>query len=46
MMTHHELARAGKVASRLDEDYRKSIVAGIRYWNGSAWTSEPSTVRR
>jgi len=46
MMTHSELARAGKVASRLDEDYRKSIVAGIRYWNGSAWTPEPSKVRR
>ena len=39
---HQDLAGAGKVASGLDEAYGMKLIVGIRYWNGSAWTSEPS----
>ena len=45
-MNHYELRRAGALTSRLDESYREMLRAGVRYWNGSAWTSEPSMCRR
>jgi len=45
-MKHYELRRAGALTSVLGEEYRKSLLSGIRYWNGSDWTAEPSMVRR
>jgi hypothetical protein len=43
---HQDLTGAGRVASVLDEAYAKKLIEGIRWWNGSAWTSEPSKNRR
>jgi len=45
-MKHYELRRSGALTSVLGDDYRKSLIAGIRYWTGSGWTAEPSPVRR
>ena len=43
---HEDLVKAGKLTSVLDETYRDTVLAGIRYWNGSTWTVEPSINRR
>ena len=45
-MKHYELRRSGALTSVLGEEYRKSVLAGIRYWNGSELTAEPSMVKR
>jgi len=42
IVRHRDLAATGKLASVLDEAYAKKLIEGIRWWNGSAWTSEPS----
>jgi hypothetical protein len=32
--------------SVLDDAYKARLVEDIRYWDGSAWTPEPTPVRR
>jgi hypothetical protein len=44
--SHYELNRTGAITSVLGDPYREMLRAGIRYWNGSGWTAEPSTCRR
>jgi hypothetical protein len=39
---HREMAKAGRLTSVLGDAYRANLLAGVRYWNGSAWTIEPS----
>jgi hypothetical protein len=39
---HGEMAKAGKLASVLDDAYRDALLKGIRYWNGSEWTAGPA----
>jgi hypothetical protein len=39
---HEEMAKAGRLTSVLDDAYRANLFAGVRYWDGSAWTIEPS----
>jgi hypothetical protein len=43
---HEEAVKTGKITSVLDEAYKKAILDAVRYWNGSAWTAEPSMSRR
>jgi hypothetical protein len=42
---HGEMAKAGRLTSVLGDAYRANLLAGVRYWNGSSWTSEPSRNR-
>jgi hypothetical protein len=42
---HREMAKAGRLTSVLGDAYRANLLAGVRYWNGSSWTSEPSRNR-
>lgn len=42
---HGEMAKAGRIASVLDEAYRDALFKGIRYWNGSGWSAEPARNR-
>jgi hypothetical protein len=39
---HQEGVEAGKIRTVLDDSYRQLVLAGIRYWNGSVFTPEPS----
>jgi hypothetical protein len=39
---HEDGVKAGKITTVLDDSYRQMILAGIRYWNGAAFTAEPS----
>ncbi len=45
IVRHEEMAKAGKITSALDESYKSTLLAGVRYWNGSAWTAEPARNR-
>jgi hypothetical protein len=45
-MQHYELSRAGAVTSVLGEGYRKMLCEGVRWWDGRAWSAEPTPVRR
>jgi hypothetical protein len=45
MALHEEARKAGGVTSVLGDAYWKALLDGIRFWNGSAWTPEPSMVR-
>jgi hypothetical protein len=45
-MDHYELSRSGAVSSVLGEDYRKKLKDGIRWWDGRAWSAEPTPVKR
>jgi hypothetical protein len=42
---HDEGVRAGKITSVLDDAYKAMLMAGIRYWDGSAMVSEPTMVK-
>ena len=46
IVLHDELRRAGAITSVRDEAYKDMLLKGIRYWNGSGWTAEPSMCRR
>jgi hypothetical protein len=39
---HGDMVRAGRITSVLDGAYAAALLAGVRYWDGSAWTAEPS----
>ena len=43
---HREYLKQGKIASVLDGAYFRARLAEIRWWDGSAWSSEPTGVRR
>ena len=43
---HDDMVKAGKITSVIGDDYMRRFKEGVRYWNGSAWTSEPSMNRR
>ena len=43
---HGEAVKAGKIASVLGPGYRDMLREGIRYWDGAAWSAEPTPVRR
>lgn len=45
IMNHYELKRSGALASVLDDDYRAMLLKGILYWDGKAWTPEPTPVK-
>jgi hypothetical protein len=39
----HEKARLeGKIQSVLNTEYERSLIKGIRYWNGDGWSPEPA----
>ena len=42
-LLHEAGVKAGKITSVLDDAYRQTVMAGIRYWNGSAWVAEPAS---
>ena len=46
MMDHYEMWRAGAVTSLLDDAYKAELIKGVRYWDGSAWASAPTPVKR
>jgi hypothetical protein len=46
IMNHYELSRSGAVTSVLGEAYRKMLRDGIRWWDGRAWSAEPTPVKR
>ena len=39
---HQRLSAEGRISSVLDDAYMKGILDGIRYWNGTTLTAEPS----
>jgi hypothetical protein len=41
-IAHGELKREGMIASTLDDAYLRKLLDGVRWWNGSEWTAEPS----
>ena len=43
---HSEMVKEGKLTSVLNAEYFRKYREGVRYWNGSAWTSEPSKCTR
>ncbi|NLH75814.1 MAG: VCBS repeat-containing protein [Acidobacteria bacterium] len=43
---HDEGVREGRIASVLDDAYKQMVMAGVRYWNGSAFVAEPTPVKR
>ena len=45
-LLHEAGTKAGKITSVLDDSYRQTVMAGVRYWNGSAWVAEPTKVLR
>jgi hypothetical protein len=45
-LDHDEALRAGTITSVLDESYIKMLRDGIRWWDGRAWSAEPTPVRR
>jgi hypothetical protein len=40
------LVEEGKISGELGPAYDKKLLDGIRWWNGSAWVSEPTKVLR
>jgi hypothetical protein len=42
IIRRNELAEAGRVRSAIDEDYRKSLVTGVRYWDGERFVPGPT----
>ena len=46
LLLHEKGVREGKLMSVLDDAYEQMVMAGVRYWDGSAWTAEPTPVRR
>jgi hypothetical protein len=46
LSAHEELLKEGKLTSVLDEAYKKALIDGIRYWDGTGWTAEPTMVKR
>ena len=45
-MSHDDLRRSGAVSSELGPAYADDLKRGIRYWDGQAWTAEPTPVKR
>jgi hypothetical protein len=45
-LAHGDLVKAGKISSVLGPDYGKMLRDAVRWWNGSAWVSEPTKVLR
>ncbi len=43
---HRELRAAGKISSILDEAYYEELKKGLLYWDGTDWTSIPTTNRQ
>ena len=43
---HAEMLKAGRLTSVLDDAYYRRLAVGVRYWDGTAWTSAPSWCRR
>ncbi|MGZ5425496.1 MAG: hypothetical protein ACXWH4_13135, partial [Candidatus Aminicenantales bacterium] len=43
---HDDMVKAGKITSVLGDEYMRRFKEGVRYWNGAAWTAEPSMNRR
>jgi len=43
---HGDMAREGKLTSVLGDAYTRALRDGVRWWNGSAWVSEPTKVMR
>jgi hypothetical protein len=43
---HDELVKQGKISSVLDEAYEKALIDGVRYYDGTGWTAEPTMVKR
>ena len=39
---HREMALLGRISSVLDDAYLAALRDGVRWWNGSVWTSAPS----
>jgi hypothetical protein len=42
---HEEQTKAGRVTSVLGDGYAKMLRDGVRYWDGTGWTAEPTMVR-
>jgi hypothetical protein len=45
-LSHEKGVKEGKITSVLDDSYRQMVMAGIRYWNGTAFVAEPTRVLR
>jgi hypothetical protein len=45
MQAHERAVLAGKVKSVLNSDYKRNLLKGIRYWDGSAWLPAPAMNR-
>lgn len=43
---HDEMVEAGRISGVLDGAYLADMLAGVRWWDGAEWESEPTTVRR
>jgi hypothetical protein len=46
MKNHEKGVKEGTITSALDPDYGRTLIAGIRYWNGAAMVPEVSMNRR
>jgi hypothetical protein len=47
VMSHYELRRAGAITSDLEDPaYKADLRNGIRYYDGTAWTAEPTPIKR
>ena len=44
-LRHRELRAAGKISSELNDAYYENLKKGVLYWDGTQWTSTPSTNR-
>jgi len=44
-LRHRELKAAGKISSELNDAYYEKLKKGVLYWDGTQWTSTPSTNR-
>jgi hypothetical protein len=45
ILAHEKALLGGKVKSRLNSEYKKDLLKGIRYWNGEVWVPEPAMNR-
>ena len=43
---HAEMVKEGKLTSVLGDAYTRALREGVRWWNGSAWSAEPTKVLR
>jgi len=45
IIAHEKALKEGKIRSTLNNEYKSNLLKGIRYWDGSKWSSPPAMNR-